>query len=98
MASIIIKPLVTEKSQNLASQDKYVFVVSKKANKVQIAKEIKNLYNVNVLNVNTSVMPGTAVSRSTKTAVVKGVKPSYKKAIVTLAAGETLDIFTGGVQ
>jgi len=51
------------------------------------------MYNVNVAAVNTFVMPVKVVTRSGRSGVMKGVKPAYKKAVVTLVSGETIDIF-----
>lgn len=94
MKQIIIKPIISEKSTNSADTlNKYAFVVAKDANKITIGKAIAEFYNVQVVDVNTTVMPAKAKSRMTKTAVVKGRKPSYKKAIVTLAEGESIDVF-----
>lgn len=91
---ILIKPLISEKTERLSTQsEKYSFVVDKKANKVEIRKAVEEMYNVNVVAVNTAVLPGKSKSRFTKAGVVKGQKPSYKKAIVQLASGESIDFF-----
>lgn len=91
---ILIKPIITEKaesqSENLGT---YSFVVNRKANKVEIRKAVEAAYNVSVAAVNTMVVPGKAKVRTTKTGVQKGVKPAYKKALVTLAPGEEIDLF-----
>lgn len=94
MKQIIIKPIVSEKSTASAdSLNKYAFVVAKDVNKITIAKAIAEYYNVTVVDINTAIMPAKAKSRTTKTAVVKGRKPPYKKAIVTLAEGDSIDVF-----
>jgi large subunit ribosomal protein L23 len=91
---ILIKPMITEKATKLADKrNTYVFVVNKEANKIEVKNAVEKSFNVNVTSVNTAVMPGKPKSRSTKTAVVKGMKSSYKKAYVTLDQGETIDIF-----
>ncbi len=91
---ILIKPVITEKATKLADKrDTYVFVVNKDANKIEIKNAIEKRYNVNVDSVNTAVLPGKPKSRNTKTAIVRGVKASYKKAFVTLTPGERIDIF-----
>jgi large subunit ribosomal protein L23 len=91
---ILIKPVVTEKSTKLSDKrGTYVFVVNRDANKIEIEKSIQEQYNVSVASVNTAVIPGKPKSRSTKSAVVRGRKAPYKKAFVTLVAGETIDIF-----
>ena len=91
---IIIKPIVSEKSDKLASKlNQYTFVVAKSANKIEIGKAVEAYYNVAVENVNTAIMPSKAKSRMTKKAVVKGRVSSYKKAVVTLAKGDTIEVF-----
>ncbi|HMV24468.1 MAG TPA: 50S ribosomal protein L23 [Saprospiraceae bacterium] len=90
---ILIKPVITEKANDQSNQGKYTFVVAKKANKIEIGKAIEKMYNVNVTSVNTHVMPVKVVTRSGRTGVMKGVKAAYKKAVVTLAPGESIDIF-----
>lgn len=91
--TILVKPVVSEKANELSALGKYTFVVAKKANKIEIGKAIEKMYNVNVASVNTFVMPVKVVTRSGRSGVMKGVKPAFKKAIVTLASGETIDIF-----
>jgi large subunit ribosomal protein L23 len=91
--NILVKPVISEKANELSALGKYTFVVAKKANKIEIGKAIEKMYNVNVAAVNTFVMPVKVVTRSGRSGVMKGVKPAFKKAVVTLAAGETIDIF-----
>lgn len=91
---ILVKPLITEKADSLSeSKSQYSFIVDKTANKVEIGKAVEQLYTVNVESVNTMIIPGKRKSRNTKKGVLHGRKPSYKKAIITLAAGETIDFF-----
>ncbi|MGK0363047.1 MAG: large subunit ribosomal protein L23 [Saprospiraceae bacterium] len=91
---ILVKPLVTEKTDILTEKlSQYVFVVNKKANKVEIGKAINKMYGVNVSRVNTMIMPAKAKSRSTRSGILKGSVSGYKKAIVTLADGEEIDFF-----
>lgn len=91
---ILIKPVITEKATKLADKrNTYSFVVDKGVNKIEIKNAVEKQFNVSVDSVNTAVMPGKPKSRSTKTAVVRGTKSSYKKAFVTLTPGETIDIF-----
>ena len=91
---ILIKPLITEKADKLTeSKSQYSFIVDKGANKIQIKKAIEQLYTVNVESVNTMVIAGKRKRRNTKKRVLLGRKPSYKKAIVTLASGDTIDFF-----
>jgi large subunit ribosomal protein L23 len=91
---ILIRPVITEKATKLADKRRtYSFVVNKGANKIEIKAAVEGMFNVNVESVNTVVMPGKPKSRSTKTAIVRGTKSSYKKAYVTLNPGETIDLF-----
>ena len=91
--NILVKPVISEKANELSALGKYTFVVAKKANKIEIGKAMEKMYNVNVAAVNTFVMPVKVVTRSGRSGVMKGVKPAYKKAVVTLVSGETIDIF-----
>ncbi len=91
--SILRKPLVTEKVSALNEKGIYGFVVDKKANKIQIRKEIEKIYGVAVKNVRTMIYGGKVKNRYTKSKVVGGRKPSYKKAIVTVAEGEVIDFY-----
>jgi large subunit ribosomal protein L23 len=91
---ILIKPIVTEKSDKLVNKSgKYTFKVEKSVNKLQIKAAVEAMYGVSVLAVNTMIVPGKAKTRSSKTSVMKGSTSSYKKAIIQLAEGETIDIF-----
>lgn len=91
---ILQRPIISEKSEILADkQNQYSFVVAKDANKVEIKKAVEAKFNVNVVSVNTVIMPSKSKSRNTKSGVVKGRRPSFKKAIVTVADGEILDYF-----
>ena len=92
---ILIRPVITEKSEKSMNKTVYTFVVDRKANKLEVAKAVESAFNVSVTGVNTAVIPGKAKSRSTRTGVVKGVKPAYKKAFVTLLEGEKIDLFGG---
>ncbi len=93
--SVLIKPLITEKVSGLNEAGKYGFVVDKKANKVEIKKEVEKMYGVNVEKVSTMIQPGKPKQRYTKSRVVNGRTQSYKKAIVTLAEGEVIDFYSG---
>jgi len=73
---------------------KYGFVVKPEANKLQIKKEVENLYNVTVVDVNTVRYAGKRSSRYTKAGLVKGQRNAFKKAIVTLKEGDTIDFYS----
>jgi large subunit ribosomal protein L23 len=91
---VLKKPLITEKtSAQSESAGKYTFLVEKKANKVEIKKAVEKMYGVNVEEVNTSVMPSKPKNRNTKTRIISGRKGSYKKAVVKVAQGETIDFY-----
>jgi len=89
---LIIKPLITEKSSLLSeTAPRYVFKVRKDANKYQIKEAIEKFYDVRVLSVRTSTIPG-KVKRTSKSFKKT---PSYKKAIIDLAAGQKIEFFKG---
>lgn len=93
--NIIIKPIVTEKMTELGeSLNRYGFVVEKKANKIQIKEAVEGLYGVTVEEVNTLRYGGKRKSRFTKSGVLEGKTNSIKKAIVTLAEGDTIDFYS----
>ena len=92
---ILIRPIITEKSDKAMSKAVYTFVVDRKANKIEVGKAVEEMFNVSVSTVNTAVVPGKSKSRSTRSGVVKGMKPAYKKAFVTLQEGEKIDLFSG---
>ncbi|MEP1097088.1 MAG: 50S ribosomal protein L23 [Cyclobacteriaceae bacterium] len=93
--AILIKPLVTEKVSAMNEHGKYGFVVDKSANKVQIKKEIEKIYGVTVESVNTMVHPGRSKKRYTKSKVIEGRTPAYKKAVVQVAEGDIIDFYSG---
>ena len=94
LAEVLIKPIVTEKA-NLQQEKlkRYAFKVNRKANKLEIKKAVEDFYGVSVINVNTLRVPGKNKTRFTKAGYIKGVRPSYKKALVTLAEGDTIDLY-----
>lgn len=86
--------MLTEKSEKLSEKrSQYSFVVSKDVNKIEIKKAVEDRYQVTVEAVNTIVMPAKEKSRSTRAGLIRGRKPSYKKAIVTLSEGESINFF-----
>ena len=94
-ADILIKPILTEKANGQQEKlRRYAFKVAKKANKLEIKKAIETFYGVTVVNVNTAVVPAKSKSRFTKAGVISGRKPGYKKAFVTVAEGETIDLYS----
>src|SRR5690242_17165560 len=94
LADILIRPVVTEKANNQTEKlGRYTFIVAKAANKLEIKKAVESFYGVTVAEVNTNVLPGKNKVRYTKAGFIAGRKPAFKKALVTLAEGETIDLF-----
>ena len=94
--SVLVKPIFTEKQTALTDkyENRYGFIVAPTANKVEIKNAVETLYNVRVESVNTMQYDGKKRSRYTKSGVVNGSTPAYKKAIITLKKGETIDLFS----
>jgi large subunit ribosomal protein L23 len=95
LTEVLIKPLLTEKAN--AQQEKlrrYAFKVDRRANKLEIKKAVEEFYGVNVVDVNTTVVPGKNKARYTKAGFIQGMKSAYKKAMVTVAVGETIDLYS----
>ena len=87
----IIQPIITEKATVLSEQNKTVFKVHKKANKESIKKNIEKIFKVNVVKINT-------INNKPKTKMVRGklgIKKGFKKAVVPLKKGQTIDLATG---
>lgn len=87
---VLIRPVVTEKSNLLSEQSKYVFEVAMNANKRQVKEAIETIFEKKVLKVNTMIVPAKRGQRGRRTYMRTS---QWKKAIVTLADGETLEIF-----
>lgn len=95
MSRIVLKPIVTEKMTAISEKlNRYGFFVSKEANKIEIKEAIEKLYDVNVDKVWTMRYAGKSKSRYTKTGMVTGKSAAYKKAVVTVAEGEAIDIYS----
>jgi len=94
--ALILRPLVTEKMTKTTDKrpNRYGFIVRPDANKLQIKEEVERLYNVTVVDVNTMLFVGKRSQRYTKAGMIKGQKSSFKKAIVTLKEGETIDFYS----
>jgi large subunit ribosomal protein L23 len=92
---ILLKPIVTEKfTAQGESLNRFGFIVERKANKIQIKKAVEEMYGVNVVAVNTMIYAGKNKSRYTRTGLINGKTNSLKKAIVTLAEGDTIDFYS----
>ncbi len=93
--NIDIRPIVTEKATAYSEkQNCYTFAVSPDANKFQIKDLVEKLYNVRVVSVNTANYAGKRKARYTKGGLVRGQKPAFKKAYVTVAEGQTIDYYS----
>lgn len=93
---ILIKPILTEKQTMISEKfpNRYGFRVAPSANKVEIKQAIEELYGVKVESVNTINYNGKRKSRYTKAGIISGKTSAYKKAIVTLKEGESIDFFS----
>ncbi|MCX6291350.1 MAG: 50S ribosomal protein L23 [Bacteroidetes bacterium] len=93
--SILKKPIITEKMTKAGEKlGMYGFVVDKNANKIQIKNEVEKMYNVTVESVNTMKYYGKLKSRFTKTGAITGSKGVFKKAVITVKKGETIDFYS----
>lgn len=90
-SKVLVKPLITEKATNLVEQGKYAFIVSLNTNKIEIAKAVKDIYGVEVTAVNIIRMQGKRVTRGK----VKGKRNDFKKAIVSLKKGQSIELYEG---
>lgn len=94
MHQILIRPLITEKMTNLtADKGKYGFIVNPKANKIEIKKAIEKKFNVHVVDVKTINYKGKTKTQFRKSGRFEGRTSKFKKAIVTLKEGETIELF-----
>ena len=92
---IIKRPVITEKMTAISEKlNKFAFIVDKNANKIQIKEAVEKLYGVKVVAVNTMNYDGKRKSRYTKAGVITGRTAAFKKAIVTLKEGDTIDFFS----
>ncbi len=90
---VLIKPVISEKSYRLVDDGKYTFLVAPDANKTQIRQAVEQVFRVKVTGVNTINRPG----KRRRTRYGWGKRPDTKRAIVTLAAGDRIDVFGGPV-
>jgi large subunit ribosomal protein L23 len=88
---ILVRPLITEKANSLMQDNKYVFVVPLKANKIQIRQAVEQIFKVKVMNVNTIRVMG----KTKRMGRTQGKRPDIKKAIVKLAPGQSIEFFEG---
>ncbi len=92
--NILIKPIITEKATNDSELfNRYAFVVDKRANKLEIKDAVETAYGVTISSVKTLNYPVKRNTKYTKKGLVTGMKGAYKKAIVQLAEGESIDFY-----
>lgn len=89
--SVLVKPMVTEKSANLNSVNQYVFMVANDTNKISVSKAISEVYGVSPISVNIIKMKGKKINRGR----ITGRRKDFKKAIVTLKKGESISVYEG---
>ncbi len=93
--SILIKPIITEKANDLSElHNRFTFRVDKGANKIEIKEAVEKTYGVSVKNVNTMVYPVKRSTKNTKRGVVIGKIGAYKKAVIELADGDSIDFYS----
>jgi len=88
---VLIRPVVSEKSYALSEKGVYIFVVAPESNKVEIRRAVERIFNVKVTNVNTANRPGKRKRNRRQSTF--GKRPDTKRAIVTLAAGQSITLF-----
>jgi large subunit ribosomal protein L23 len=91
VTQVLIAPVVSEKSYSLLADGKYAFKVHKDAHKTQIRQAVEQLFGVHVVAVNVSQVPAKPKRRG----LVRGSRPGWKKAVVKVAPGESIEIFEG---
>ena len=90
---IILRPVISEKTYGLLDENKYTFIVDPRANKTQIKQAIEGIFDVKVLSVNTMNRPGKRKRRG----LIVGKRPDTKRAIVTVAEGDEIELFDAGL-
>ena len=88
---VLLAPVVSEKSYSLIGDRKYTFKVHKNAHKTQVRQAVEELFDVHVVNVNILKVQ----SKPKRRGLTKGIRPGWKKAIVQLREGDTIEIFEG---
>ncbi|MCR4963173.1 MAG: 50S ribosomal protein L23 [Firmicutes bacterium] len=89
--TVLIKPLVSEKSMSMMEENKYSFLVDKAANKIEIKHAVESMFNVKVCNVTTRINKG----KFKRMGRYLGKRSDTKRAVVTLAEGDKIEIFSG---
>jgi len=93
-SDVLIRPVLSEKVNALSEKyNRYTFIVNRKANKLEIKKAVEEFYGITVEDVNTINVPSKVKQRNTKSGLLTGRKPAKKKAIVTVAEGDSIDLY-----
>ena len=93
--AILVKPVVSEKMTDLSEKlNRYGFIVSVTANKIEIKKAVEKAYGVTVESVNTMNYGGKTKTRNTKAGLIVGKRNKFKKAIITVADGDVIDFYS----
>ena len=95
LSDVLIRPVLSEKVNKLTEKhNRYTFIVDRKANKLEIKKAVEEFYGIQVEEVNTIIVPSKVKQRNTKAGLLTGRKPAKKKAIVKVAEGESIDLYS----
>lgn len=95
LSEVLIKPVLSEKvNAQSEKENRYTFIVNRKANKLEIKKAVEAFYGITVKEVNTHTLPSKLKQRFTTSGLLVGRKPARKKAIVTVAEGDTIDLYS----
>jgi large subunit ribosomal protein L23 len=90
---VILRPVISEKTYGLIDENKYTFVVDPRANKTEIKQAVETIFDVKVVSVNTMNRAGKRKRRG----LIVGKRPDTKRAIVTVAAGDEIELFETGI-
>lgn len=95
LSEVLIKPVLSEKvNAQSENENRYTFIVNRKANKLEIKKAVEEFYGITLKNVNTHTLPSKRKQRFTTSGLLVGRKPARKKAVVTVADGDTIDLYS----
>jgi large subunit ribosomal protein L23 len=94
-SEVVLRPVISEKSMDETQRGKYTFRVHSDANKLQVKDAIEELFKVDVIDVNVSTTKAKEKSRNRGRARIRGWSSPWKKAVVTLAAGQKIEFFEG---
>lgn len=95
MLQLLKRPIITEKAMKLAEEGQYVFEVHPKANKLEVKKIVEEMFDVDVVSIRTVRIKGKKKVRMTRQGMMRGSTPLKKKAYVTLAEGQSIELVSG---